>query len=101
LPSNYTRPLVNDCGGNPADYINSLYCLNYMKPLLIQLDEQTLVALNRVAAPDRRKRSEFIRQAIRKAVRQAEHRAIRDAYRKQPDSARDADDWSTPEEFKP
>ncbi len=52
-----------------------------MKPLLIQLDEQTLVALNRVAAPDKRKRSEFVRQAIRRAVRQAEYRAMRDAYR--------------------
>jgi metal-responsive CopG/Arc/MetJ family transcriptional regulator len=72
-----------------------------MKPLLIQLDEQTLVALNRVAAPDKRKRSEFVRQAIRRAVRQAEYRAMRDAYRKQPDSAQDADDWSNAEEFKP
>jgi metal-responsive CopG/Arc/MetJ family transcriptional regulator len=69
-----------------------------MKALLVQLDEQTLVALNRVAAP--RKRSEFVREAIRKAVRRAEYRAMRDAYSKQPDSATDADDWSTPEEFK-
>ena len=72
-----------------------------MKPLLIQLDEQTLVALNRIAAPDKRKRSEFVRQAIRRAVRQAEYRAMRDAYRKQPDSPLDADDWSNAEEFKP
>lgn len=71
-----------------------------MKPFLIQLDEQTLVALNRVAAPGKRKRSEFVRQAIRKAVRQAEFRAMRDAYRRVPDSAADSDDWSTPEEFK-
>jgi len=55
----------------------------YMKPHLIQL-----------------KRSEFVRQAIRRAVRQAEYRAMRDAYRKQPDSAQDADDWSNTEEFK-
>jgi hypothetical protein len=41
-----------------------------------------------------------VRQAIRRAVRQAEYRAMRDAYRKQPDSAQDADDWSTVEEFK-
>ena len=72
-----------------------------MKPLLIQLDEQTLVALNRVAAPGKRTRSEFVRQAIRKAIRQAEYRGMRDAYRKQPDSVQDADDWSTPEEFRP
>jgi metal-responsive CopG/Arc/MetJ family transcriptional regulator len=72
-----------------------------MKPLLIQLDEQTLVALNRVAAPGKRKRSEFVRQAIRKAIRQAEFLAMRDAYARYPDSAQDADDWSTPEEFRP
>jgi metal-responsive CopG/Arc/MetJ family transcriptional regulator len=71
-----------------------------MKPLLIQLDEQTLVALNRVAAPGKRKRSEFVRQAIRQAIRRAEFRAMREAYRKQPDSPLDADDWSAPEEFK-
>jgi metal-responsive CopG/Arc/MetJ family transcriptional regulator len=71
-----------------------------MKPLLIQMDEQTLNALNRVAAPEKRQRSEFVRRAIRKAVRQAEYRAMRDAYRKQPDSALDGDDWSAPEEFK-
>ena len=67
-----------------------------MKPLLIQLDEQTLVALNRVAAPDKRKRSEFIRQAIRQAIRRAEFRAMRDAYRKQPDLPLDVDDWLRP-----
>ncbi len=72
-----------------------------MKPLLIQLDEQTLAALNRVAAPGKRQRSEFVRQAIRKAIRRAEYRAIREAYRKQPDSVLDADDWSTAEEYKP
>ena len=71
-----------------------------MKPLLVQLDEQTLASLNRVAAPGKRQRSEFVRQAIRRAIREAEYRAMREAYRKQPDSARDADDWSTPEEFR-
>jgi len=73
----------------------------YMKPLLIQLDEQTLTALNRVASPGKRKRSEFVRQAIRNAIRQAEFHAMREAYRKQPDSILDADDWSTAEAYKP
>lgn len=72
-----------------------------MKPLLIQLDDQTLAALNRVASPGKRLRSEFVRQAIRKAIRQAQYQAIREGYRKQPDSALDADDWSTAEEYKP
>jgi metal-responsive CopG/Arc/MetJ family transcriptional regulator len=71
-----------------------------MKPLLIQLDEQTLAALNRIAAPGKRKRSEFVRQAIREAVREAEYRGMREAYRKQPDAAADADDWSKAEEYK-
>lgn len=71
-----------------------------MKPLLIQLDEQTMLALNRVASPGKRKRSEFVRQAIRQAIRRAEFSAMRDAYRKQPDSALEAGDWAAPEEFK-
>jgi len=70
-----------------------------MKPLLIQLDEPTLAALNRLAEP--RKRSEFIRTAIRRAVRQAEYRQMREAYRKHPDSASEADDWSTAEAYNP
>ena len=69
-----------------------------MKALLIQIDENTLSGLNRVAA--KRKRSEFVRQAIRSAIRREEYHAIREAYRKQPDSAQDADDWSTAEEYK-
>jgi metal-responsive CopG/Arc/MetJ family transcriptional regulator len=70
-----------------------------MKRLLIQVDDQTLTALNRIAAPGKRRRSEFVRQAIRKAVQQAEYHAMREAYRKQPDSALDADDWSTAEGY--
>ena len=57
--------------------------------------------MNRVAGTGRRKKSEFVRQAIGKAIRQAEYGAMRDAYRRQSDSAQDADDWSTPEEFRP
>ena len=72
-----------------------------MKSLLIQMDEQTLAALNRVAEPGKRRRSEFVRQAIRRAIRQAEYRAMREAYRRQPDSPLDADDWSTVEEYQP
>ena len=75
--------------------------MNYMKALLIQLDDQTLAALNRVAAPEKRQRSEFVRQAIRKAIRQAEYHAVRGAYGRQPDSILDADDWSTAESYKP
>ena len=72
-----------------------------MKPLLVQLDEPTYRALNRIAPPAKRRRSQFIREAIRKAVRQAEYERIRLAYLSQPDSEADASDWTTPEEYKP
>jgi metal-responsive CopG/Arc/MetJ family transcriptional regulator len=72
-----------------------------MKPLLIHLDDTTMTALNRVASPQKRKRSEFIRQAIRKAIRQAEYRSMREAYGKQPDTPAEADDWSMSEEYRP
>lgn len=70
-----------------------------MKSLLVQVDERTLAALNRISPPGRRERSEFIRGAIRKAIRRAEYRAMREAYRRQPDSASEADDWSTAEDY--
>jgi hypothetical protein len=54
-----------------------------------------------VPAPGKRQRSEFVRQAIRQALRRAEFAAMREAYRKQPDSADEADDWSTADEYKP
>lgn len=56
-----------------------------------------LMALDRVVAPG--KRSEFVREAIRQAVRHAEYRAMREAYRRQPDSGEDVDDWTATEKF--
>ncbi len=72
-----------------------------MKSVLIQLDEPTYHALNQVAPASKRRRSRFVREAIRKAIRQAEYERIRLAYLAQPDSEADASDWSTPEEYKP
>ncbi len=72
-----------------------------MESVLIQLDEQTLKALNRIAPPGKRARSEFVREAIRRAIREQEYGAMRQAYLEQPDGADDADDWSTAEEYKP
>jgi hypothetical protein len=60
-----------------------------MKPFLIR------------PARGKRENSDSVRQAIRKATRQAECDAMREAYRKQPDSIRDVDDWSTAEQYKP
>jgi hypothetical protein len=72
-----------------------------MKSLLIQLDEPTLRALNRVAPAAQRKRAEFVRTAIRKAIYEAEEERTRLAYLKQPDTETAADDWRDAEEWKP
>ena len=72
-----------------------------MASILIQLDETTLRALSEIAPVAKRQRAEFIRQAVKEAIRKREYEAIREAYRKQPDSAADADDWSSAEEWKP
>ena len=57
--------------------------------------------LNRVAPPAKRKRAQFIRDALYKAVMEAEERRTRTAYESRPDSAADADDWSNAEEYRP
>ena len=72
-----------------------------MPSILIQVDEPLLRSLNKVAPAAKRQRAEFIRQAVREAIRKREYEQIREAYRLQPDSAADADDWSNAEEWKP
>ncbi len=72
-----------------------------MPSILIQVDESLLRSLDKVAPAAKRQRAEFIRQAVREAVRKIEYEQIREAYRLQPDSAEDADDWSNAEEWKP
>ncbi len=71
-----------------------------MPSRLIRIDESLLKALNRVAPAAQRHRAEFIRQAVKEAIRKREYEAIRQAYLRQPDSARDADDWANAEEWK-
>ena len=68
--------------------------------MLIQLDEVTYRALNRVAPAAQRQRAEFVRRALRKAIREAEEARTRLAYLRQPDSEAEADDWSSAEEWK-
>jgi metal-responsive CopG/Arc/MetJ family transcriptional regulator len=72
-----------------------------MPSILIQLDERLLRSLNKVAPAAKRQRAEFIRQAVKEVIRKREYEAIREAYRLQPDSPDDADDWSNAEEWKP
>lgn len=70
-----------------------------MKSILVQLDESTYRALNQVAPAAKRRQSQFIREAIRKAVREAEYARVRMAYEARPDSESEADDWSSAEEY--
>jgi metal-responsive CopG/Arc/MetJ family transcriptional regulator len=72
-----------------------------MESLLIQIDEATLRALDRVAPAAQRKRAEFVRAAIRKAIFEAEEERTRLAYLKHPDTETVADDWRDAEEWKP
>ena len=71
-----------------------------MPSILIQLDEATLRSIDRIAPAAKRQRAEFIRQAVKEAIRKREYEQIREAYVRQPDSAADADDWSSAEEWK-
>jgi predicted transcriptional regulator len=71
-----------------------------MKSILIQLDDQTYRLLERVAPAAKRRRAQFVRKALLKAVMEAEETRTRAAYRAKPDSEREADDWSTAEEFR-
>jgi predicted transcriptional regulator len=61
-----------------------------MKALLIELDADTAARLDKVAPSRSRRRSEFIRGAIRGALWELEERATEAAYLRQPDSAEDA-----------
>jgi len=61
-----------------------------MKALLIELDEDIVAKLEQVAPGRARRRSEFIRMAVRRALWELEEQATAEAYRRQPDSAADA-----------
>jgi len=69
-----------------------------MPSVLIRLNDATYRALNEVA--EKRRRAEFIRNAITRAIFDAQEARTRRAYELQPDSESEADDWSNCEEFK-
>lgn len=71
-----------------------------MPQVLIQFDEATLRAIDRIAPPAKRKRADFIRQAVKDAIFRRETDRMREAYRLQPDSVEASDDWELPEEWK-
>ena len=61
-----------------------------MKSLLIELDDDTAARLERVAPGRARRRSEFIRLAVRRALWELEEQATAEAYRRHPDSTAEA-----------
>jgi predicted transcriptional regulator len=66
------------------------HMLEHMKQLLIEVDDETAAKLEAVAPGRSRRRSEFVRRAVRRALWELEEQATADAYRRQPDSAAEA-----------
>jgi predicted transcriptional regulator len=66
------------------------HMIHHMKQVLIELEDDIAAKLERVAPGRARRRSEFIRMAIRRALWELEEQATAEAYRNQPDSAADA-----------
>lgn len=64
--------------------------MQHMKQLLIEVDEEVAAQLEKIAPGRARRRSEFVRNAIRRALWELEEAATAEAYRQQPDSADDA-----------
>jgi hypothetical protein len=65
--------------------------------MLVEIDDHSARDLERVAPARERKRAEFIRMAIRRAIDMALDRATRDAYQREPVSgdvvASDLEGW--------
>src|SRR5262245_24222181 len=64
----------------------NVYMVQYMKTLIVEFDDEIAEKLERVAPGRARQRSEFIRNAVRKALWDLEEQATAEAYRRQPDS---------------
>jgi metal-responsive CopG/Arc/MetJ family transcriptional regulator len=71
-----------------------------MPQVLIKFDQATLEAIDRIAPAAKRKRTDFIRSAVKDAIFRYEQERMREAYRVQPDSAQDAGSWDLPEEWR-
>jgi predicted transcriptional regulator len=71
-----------------------------MQQVIVELDDRTIARLNRVAPPSARKRSEFIREAIRRALNERLEQDMEQAYLRQPQDGADIDvdpsTWEAP-----
>ncbi len=68
-----------------------VYSFVLMHQVIIEVDDRTLERLNRVAPARARKRSEFIREAIRRALNERLEQEMEAAYRTQPQDGQDPD----------
>jgi metal-responsive CopG/Arc/MetJ family transcriptional regulator len=71
-----------------------------MSQVLIHFDEAMLKAIDRIAPAAKRKRADFIRQAVKDAIFRQETEQMREAYRLQPDSVEGSETWELSEEWK-
>jgi Arc/MetJ-type ribon-helix-helix transcriptional regulator len=71
-----------------------------MRQIIVEIDEGTAEELERIAPSRARKRSEFVRRALRRALDDEAERRMADAYRRQPDDAEpelvDPEAWEPP-----
>jgi hypothetical protein len=82
-PRTLRRALTGDMGGA----LRATWCkymLVHMKQFLVELDDRCARDLERVAPSKSRKRSEFVRLAIRHAIDRALDRGTEAAYARQP-----------------
>ncbi len=67
--------------------------------IVIDLDEATLKAIDRVVPTATRTREDLIRQAVKDSIFRLETERMREGYRLQPDSAEGSGIWELPEEW--
>ena len=60
-----------------------------MKQVIVEIDDEIAAGLEKVAPSRSRKRSEFIRSAVRRALWELEERKTREAYLREPDGVQD------------
>jgi len=90
---------------NPSGLLRTLveHMDIYMKRMLIEIDDRTAKDLERVAPAKERKRAEFIRLAIRRALDLSLEPTTRDAYERLPSSsgltAADLEGWDPENRF--
>ena len=71
-----------------------------MPQILVQFDEATLAAIDRIAPSAKRKRADFVRRAVKDAIFQYETKRTREAYLAKPDTE-SGETWEQPEEWNP